>query len=224
MFPESFVQRQLLAYSRPGDAIFDPFCGRGTTILESLLNNRRALGTDINPVAACVAGAKADVPELNEVLARLRVLEAEFANVSPTGEEQSSEFFTACFSSATLKQILYLRERLLWRADRVDRFIAAITLGVLHGESHKTELCLSNRMPRTISTKPDYSIRWWRSRNLVAPERDAFAVLRAGAEFRLMGQRPLNRGDVQLSDARNRLMCYRIISGPLHWWSLPRPI
>jgi DNA modification methylase len=61
MFPESFVQKQLLAYSRPGDKVFDPFCGRGTTILEGLLNDRNAIGSDINPVGACISGAKADI-------------------------------------------------------------------------------------------------------------------------------------------------------------------
>jgi DNA modification methylase len=53
MFPEDFVARQLFAYTRRGDVVFDPFCGRGTTIFESLLNGRRAAGVDINPVAAC---------------------------------------------------------------------------------------------------------------------------------------------------------------------------
>jgi DNA modification methylase len=62
MFPADFVLDQLLAYSRPGDLVFDPFSGRGTTVLESLLNNRRVIALDINPVAACVSGAKADVP------------------------------------------------------------------------------------------------------------------------------------------------------------------
>jgi len=35
---------------------------------------------------------------------------------------------------------------------------------------------LSNRMPRTISTKPDYSIRWWRERGLKPPRRETLRI------------------------------------------------
>jgi hypothetical protein len=37
MFPEQFVAEQLLKHTVMGDLVFDPFCGRGTTIFESLL-------------------------------------------------------------------------------------------------------------------------------------------------------------------------------------------
>lgn len=201
MFPETFVQNYLLAYSRPGDQIFDPFCGRGTTILESLLNNRDAIGVDINPVAACVAGAKADVPEYQHVLARINELQDSF-EVPEICTPLSHEFFAACFHTETLQHILYLRSQLKWEHSKIDRFIAAMALGVLHGESHKTELCFSNRMPRTISTKPDYSVRWWREKGLTPPRRHAFEILRKCAEFRLLGEVPSKRGRVVLSDAR----------------------
>lgn len=202
MFPETFVQNQLLAYSKPGDQVFDPFCGRGTTVLEGLLNDRRAIGTDINPVAACVAGAKADVPYLPQVLERIEVLARDFVEAEAVAPSDH-EFFTSCFSEITLQQVLYLRKTLNWRADRVDRFVAALTLGVLHGESHRTALCLSNRMPRTISTKPEYSVRWWKSRNLRPPERNAFNVLKEAAVFRFSGEMPRRKGAVGLGDARS---------------------
>ena len=201
MFPEAFVQRHLLAHSRPGDLVFDPFCGRGTTILESLLNGRRSLGTDINPVAACVAGAKARVPTLEAVMKRLEQLEAGFVE-SHSAMEVTDQFFTLCFSSKTLQQVLFLKGALDWSGADDDRFIAAVALGVLHGEAHKTTMCLSNRMPRTISTKPEYSIRWWNERGLRPPERDAFEVLRAAATFRLRGTAPSLNGEVVLADAR----------------------
>jgi hypothetical protein len=202
MFPESFVQKQLLAYSRPGDQVFDPFCGRGTTILEGLLNDRRAIGSDINPVAACVAGAKADIPEFTEVVGRLDSLREEF-RCAGSLQAPEREFFALCFSETTLQQVLFLRKALAWQTDPVDRFIAAMALGVLHGESHKTELCLSNRMPRTISTKPEYSVRWWNARNLQPPVRDAFEILKTMAMFRYKGEIPQRKGQVVLCDSRS---------------------
>jgi hypothetical protein len=201
MFPESFVLEQLYAYSRPGDVVLDPFCGRGTTVLESLLNNREALGIDINPVAACVAGAKANVPALPAVLKRTDELHKDYqAATSKAGPPTA--FFEHCFHRETYAEIAFLRDALSWRRSAVDRFLAAVMLGVLHGESHRSGMCLSNRMPRTISTKPDYSVRWWSERGLVPPRRETFEVLRHAVQFRYSQPPPVLKGKVALSDAR----------------------
>src|SRR4051812_48678740 len=75
MFPESFVRRNVLAWSKRDDLILDPFSGRGTTVFESLLNGRKGLGCDTNPVAVCLSKAKVDPPSLAAVLERLDALE-----------------------------------------------------------------------------------------------------------------------------------------------------
>ena len=160
MFPESFVRRNLFAWSKRDDVILDPFSGRGTTLFESLLNGRRALGCDTNPVAFCLSKAKADPPKLADVLERITTLERACRRFTSKAPETKDEFFTLCFHLDTLRQLLFLRKKLEWREDRADCFIAAAALGCLHGESHRTDLCFSNRMPRTISTKPAYSVRW----------------------------------------------------------------
>ena len=201
MFPEDFVARQIYAYTKRGDIVFDPFSGRGTTVFESLLNGRRAAGVDTNPVAACVSGAKADVPTLGFVNRRLRLLE-DLQRDSPHYETPSGDFFCTCFHARTLQQLLFLREHLDWQHSRVDRFIAAVALGCLHGESHKSRNCLSNRMPRTISTKPDYSVRWWTTRGCTPPDRDAFSIVRRLAQYRLSGPSAPLRGVIKRRDAR----------------------
>lgn len=201
MFPEDFVLEHLYAYSRPGDVVLDPFCGRGTTILESLLNNREALGTDINPVAACVSGAKANVPALRAVLSRVNELREEYA-AAVCRAEPPTEFFAHCFHRETYAEIEFLRRSLSWRRSHVDRFIAAVMLGILHGESHRSGRYLSNRMPRTISTKPDYSVRWWSERGLLPPRRESFEVLRQAVQFRYSQPPPELKGRVALTDAR----------------------
>ncbi len=200
MFPEAFVAKQVFAYTERGDIIFDPFCGRGTTVLESLLNNRPAYGVDINPVAACIAGAKVDAPTLPAVRARIEELSDQYG--THEFSKPSGEFFKLCFHERTLKEILHLREALDWRGSRVDRFIAAIVLSCLHGESHKSQNCLSNRMPRTISTKPEYSVKWWSERGLLPPDRDTFDILSRMVAFRLSHTKAPLRGTVKLRDAR----------------------
>lgn len=204
MFPEDFVAKQVLAYTQRGDWVFDPFSGRGTTVFESLLNGRPAAGTDLNPVAACVAGAKANPPTLSNVIRRLGDLQGQFSAELLEGEaSELPEFFRWCFHGRTLAELLFLRKELQWKTSKVDRFIAAVTLGCLHGESHKTPNCLSNRMPRTISTKPEYSVRWWTSKGLTTPpERQTFEILRTMSRFRLQEEVPELVGEVKLRDAR----------------------
>ena len=57
-------------------------------------------------------------------------------------------------------------------------------------------------MPRTISTKPAYSIRWWKQNRCLPPQRDAFAILRSLARYRYESPAPSLRGRVVEGDAR----------------------
>lgn len=212
MFPPNFVERYVLAFSEPGDVVFDPFSGRGTTVFESLLLGRRAYGLDINPVAACVSGAKADPPSAQAVRRRLVELEDQFQRDSEV-TIPSSDFFVACFAEQTLKQICFLRAKLQWTSSKVDRFIAAMALGCLHGESHKSQNCFSNRMPRTISTKPDYSVRWWSRYGYSAPERDVFRILHGQVDFRLGQGIPELIGEARLGDVRDATRMFRKLRG-----------
>ncbi|MDU1653186.1 MAG: DNA methyltransferase [Leclercia adecarboxylata] len=44
--------------SKPGDLVFDPFCGSGTVLLEAWLKGRDAVGTDLNPYACLISRGK----------------------------------------------------------------------------------------------------------------------------------------------------------------------
>jgi site-specific DNA-methyltransferase (adenine-specific) len=46
--PLNFMERIILSSSNPGDLVFDPFIGVGTTALVAKLHNRRYLGIEIN--------------------------------------------------------------------------------------------------------------------------------------------------------------------------------
>lgn len=209
MFPETFVRRNVVAWSKQDDLILDPFSGRGTTVFESLLNNRRGIGCDTNPVAVCLSKAKVDPPTLDDLRSRISMLDQRSRSASLTGPEGEDEFFRLCFHEDTLRQILFLRRALNWRTDRTDAMIAALALGCLHGESHKTELCFSNRMPRTISTKPAYSVRWWTARNCLPPKRDIFSILTACAQYRYQWPLPTLKGKVVEGDVRKASVLLR---------------
>jgi DNA modification methylase len=49
VMPESVAERVILAASQPGDIVFDPFSGAGTTLVVAKRLGRRWIGIDLNP-------------------------------------------------------------------------------------------------------------------------------------------------------------------------------
>jgi len=185
MFPERFAETWIDRLTKPGDCVLDPFCGRGTTPFQSLLMGREAMACDVNPVAYCASTAKTNPPTLAAIRRRLSILEAGFESGDWERERKRlPQFFHWAYRPHTLRQLLYLRSRLAWQRTRTDCMIAALILGSLHGESSRSPMYLSNQMPHTISTKPDYSVRFWQDRGLKAPRREAFELVHKMADFR----------------------------------------
>jgi len=51
------VSAYIKNFSQPGDTVLDPFGGSGVTAIEALVNNRRAINIDINPMAVFLVNA-----------------------------------------------------------------------------------------------------------------------------------------------------------------------
>lgn len=203
MFPEQFAEQWIACCTRPGQTVMDPFCGRGTAPFQAILMDRHAIGSDANPVAFVLTGAKVESPTLRSVESRLRELEQGYNSEAVEAERLLlPSFFKRAFHHTTLRQILYLRRSLNWKVSRVDRFVAALTLGALHGEMTSAEAYFSNQMPRTISTKPAYSLSFWRKHGLWPQRREVFSILRRKAAFRFESPRPTTQGQTYLSDVR----------------------
>ncbi len=71
----NIVAEYIKNYSKPGDLILDPFGGSGVTAIEALMNNRKAISTDINPMAiflvqSLIAPVKSN--ELSEAFERIK--------------------------------------------------------------------------------------------------------------------------------------------------------
>lgn len=203
MFPETFVERWVRRLTEPGDVVLDPFCGRGTSPFQALLMGRNAIGCDVNPVAYCISRAKTCAPAARSVRGRLTRLEKAFEPGDFTAEYAAlPPFFHLAYAPTTLRQVLYLRAVLEPFASDVDCMLAALVLGALHGETERSPVFLSNQMPHTIATKPEYSIRFWQARGFTAPRRDAFALLRDRIEYRYASAPPTARGLIVRSDMR----------------------
>jgi len=47
VFPEKLAEDHILSWTKPGDLVFDPMCGSGTTCKMAMLNGRLWIGVDI---------------------------------------------------------------------------------------------------------------------------------------------------------------------------------
>ena len=57
-FSPAFARTAISLFSRPGDTVLDPFVGGGTTVVEALATGRRAIGVDLNSLAAFVTRSR----------------------------------------------------------------------------------------------------------------------------------------------------------------------
>ena len=117
----------------PGDIVYDPFMGRGTTLVEAGLLGRRAVGCDINPLSEILAAPRFYPPELAEIEARLAAIDLE----SPCNVWDELLVF---YHERTLNQITRLRSYLLDRqasgaVDSIDAWIRMVGTNRLTGHS-----------------------------------------------------------------------------------------
>ena len=70
VMPEALVEPCILAGSREGDMVLDPFAGSGTVGVVALRHQRNFVGVELNPTYAEMSRVriKDDAPLLNEVL------------------------------------------------------------------------------------------------------------------------------------------------------------
>lgn len=129
-----------------------------------------AWGVDTSPIAVAIAQAKlasATLEETNQFIDKLLA--------GKQGHIPETPFFRSAFSKATLQGVCSLREGLMRinKQTDVSVLVRAAALGCLHGPLSKTmegAAYFSNQMPRTFSTKPDYSVQYWKKHGLKAPK------------------------------------------------------
>jgi DNA modification methylase len=83
-YPAKFIpqlaSRLILEHSQKGDIVIDTFMGSGTTVIESLVNERIGIGTDINEIAYLVAKVKATPIKPTELAEEFLLLEMDLRN------------------------------------------------------------------------------------------------------------------------------------------------
>ena len=119
--------------TEPGDAVYDPFAGRGTTLIEAALLGRAPAGCDVNPLSATLILPRLRPPSLREVSDRLSRIDLTYAGSIP-------DDLLTFYHPDTLSAICALRQYLLERratatSDHVDDWIRMVTVNRLTGHS-----------------------------------------------------------------------------------------
>lgn len=127
--PRFFIDR----LSAPGESVYDPFMGRGTTPLEAALAGRIAAGNDANPLSQMLLRPRLAPPTREEVSERLKKIPWQKKVDCP-------DELLVFYHPDTLQQLCALRSYLLGQEadgtiDHVDRWIRMVAINRLTGHS-----------------------------------------------------------------------------------------
>ncbi|WP_338832658.1 DNA methyltransferase [Bradyrhizobium sp. 27S5] len=203
MFPLEYPMKIIRKHREDDPVIVDPFCGRGTTLYAARRLGFTSFGFDTSPIAAAIAQAKLASARLDDIVSLGRDLVS-----TPSSKMPDTQFFKRAFSSKTLKQLCRLREGLLAesRPTHESAILRAAALGCLHGPlvGGDSPSYFSNQMPRTFSSKPAYSLKFWREREMLPPDVDIMDVIKKKlARISDLSSDPFGRlSNVKCSDAR----------------------
>jgi hypothetical protein len=167
--PAFFIER----LTDPGDRVFDPFSGRGTTAVQAALLGRAPAANDVNPLSAMLCAPRLDPPSVEAVRSKL----AEIDLSSAVGDPAEADLL-AFYHPDTLRQINALRAWLLDRGDaldRVDAWIRMVAINRLTG--HSTGFFSVYTMPPNQAVSAGSQRKINEVRGQVPPPRDVRAII-----------------------------------------------
>lgn len=123
----------ITAGTSEGDTVYDPFSGRGTTVIEAGLLGRRVAANDANPLSRILTRPRFFVPAEHEVTERLEAIPFD-------PDAGASIDLSMFFERKTEAEIVSLRDYLLAREkegteDRIDSWIRMVATTRLTGHS-----------------------------------------------------------------------------------------
>ena len=68
MYPTKLVHKLINKYTSNGNTIYDPFSGRGTTLLEARFLKRKVYASDLNPLSFVLTKAKSYTLNKNQII------------------------------------------------------------------------------------------------------------------------------------------------------------
>ena len=168
--PRFFIER----LTDPGDLVYDPFSGRGTTSLEAALLDRRAVANDVNPLSALLAAPRLAPPRDADAVAE------RLAEYAADPEARADLDLSMFYHPATEIALVSLRRSLLERAaagveDDLDRWIRMVATNRLTG--HSRGFFSVYTLPPNQAASPSSQVRINARRAQAPPERDVAAIV-----------------------------------------------
>lgn len=168
--PRFFISR----LTAPGDIVYDPFMGRGTTPLEAGMLARRPAGCDINPLSRLLLSPRLNPPTESEVANRLSSI--------PEGGADCESFrdLEAFYHPKTLERVVALRSYLLDREesgtiDNIDSWIRMVATNRLTG--HSSGFFSVYTLPPNQAVTVEAQRKINEKRKQIPPERDLTAII-----------------------------------------------
>lgn len=120
-------------FTNKGDVVYDPFNGRGTTVIEAALLGRNVVANDINPLSILITKPRLFIPSLTEIRDRLEKIKVDHRLKS---EIDLSMFYHKETEEEIVSLKKYLRERKnSGSEDEIDDWIRMVATNRLSGHS-----------------------------------------------------------------------------------------
>jgi hypothetical protein len=184
--PGFFIER----FCGTNDVVYDPFMGRGTTLIEAQLRGCRAIGNDANPLSEVLAAPRLNPPTIQRVAQRLE----EIRLSSPKTVNSDLLVF---FATETLDELYGWRSYFHNRKkkglfDEVDAWIEMVACNRLTG--HSKGFFSVYTLPPNQATSLEAQRRINEKRNQVPEYRDTKALILKKTKQLLRHQLPSKYG------------------------------
>ncbi len=181
--PRFFIE----LFTDPGDVVYDPFSGRGTTIIEAGLLGRQIISNDINPLSKIIASPRLAIPAAEDIFNRL--------NTIPVDKSLKAEIdLTMFFHPETEAELVSLKKYLAKRKangdeDDTDRWIRMIATNRLTG--HSTGFFSVYTLPPNQAVSQESQAKINIKRNQKPEYRDTKKIIRKKTETLLRKTKPV---------------------------------
>jgi hypothetical protein len=170
--PRFFVDR----LTKPGELVYDPFMGRGTTLVEAALAGRRVAGCDVNPVSKILVEPRLAPPKLSAVKERLDRMATTLSKGAVPPDNLPDGELLPFFHPDTLATLRRLRADFLSRKlDDVDAWIRMVALNRLTG--HSPGFFSGRTMPPNQAVRPDAQRKINEKLGQKPPKRAVFDII-----------------------------------------------
>ena len=163
--PRFFIHR----LTQPGDVVYDPFMGRGTTLIEAALMGRVPWGCDINPLSPILVRPRLHPPSDEELTARIAALPLDLEVES---RDDLSVFYHPDVLRAVGSMRHYFHEP---QRDLADAWLRMVATNRLTGHSPGFFSVYSLPPNQAVSVKSQLRIN--ERRKQTPPPRDVRAIL-----------------------------------------------